>query len=157
MADVLPWLAGAAGPFGPAMAVVVTRGLTGSGQRERVAAVEAVLRLAGGGGLDAGLLGRELKLLLTAEPAAIGPAAASLEQVGGGDGWHVVWAVAYAVLPALLNQPEPPDGLDALLDVATSAATAIRARADMPEVSAAALSDGSPIGAAASRLARAIG
>jgi hypothetical protein len=149
-------LARAAGPFGAATALVLARWLASGQDWQRADAAGAVLHLAGCGGLDAGLLGREVKLLLGAEPDAAGWAAASLERIGEAGGWHVVWAVAYAVVPALLARPDPPAALGALLDVAAAAAAAIGARAELPEVTAAAADDHSPVRGAAARLARAI-
>ena len=157
---VLPALARAAGPFGPAMAMLLACGLTAPPERQRVAAVDAVLHLARTGGLDASLLGRELARLLGTGPDgddASSRAAESLDSVGRAGAWHVVWAVAHTAVPVLLRLEAPPAGMPALLTVAASAAAHTGARADLPEVTAAATSPGrSGLRAGAARLARAI-
>jgi hypothetical protein len=161
-AETLPALARAAGPFGPAMALALARGLISGPDRPRAAAVEAVLHLAGTNGLDSALLGRELRALLTAgnettAPGAAGRAADSLRRIGAGRAWHVVWAVSYAVVPALLRCRPVAAGVPDLLAVAADAAAAIGARADLPDVVVAAADPGrSDLAAEAARLARII-
>jgi hypothetical protein len=139
------------------MAAALACGLTAGRERERRGAVDALLHLVGNGGLDAGLLGREVRLLLTTDDAAAGHVAEALACVGRGGAWHVVWAVAYGVVPGLLRVEPVPAGLPALLAVAAEAAVAVGARADLPELTAAAArADGSPLNIEAARLARAI-
>ncbi|GIM96578.1 hypothetical protein [Paractinoplanes toevensis] len=181
-AETLSALARADGPFGPAMALALAHGLTSPQDRRREAAVDAVLHLASGSGLDSGLLGRELRAMLTArtetassETTANGPAeggtpaqgaavggvvgwaADSLGRIGAGRAWHVVWAVSYAVVPALLRQRPIADGVADLLAVAADAAAAIGARADLPDVVVAAAEPWrSDVAVEAGRLARII-
>ncbi|WP_203731668.1 hypothetical protein [Paractinoplanes durhamensis] len=200
LADALRGLARAAGPFGPGMALALAHGLVAEEELLRDAAVDAVRHLTGSSGLDTGLLGRELRALLTAAgsavpgDAAVRPsppaagygvmsraaadgraprtmedretrrsvgvgrlrrAAAGLERIGRGRGWHIVWALAYAVVPALLRQRPVADGLPELLAVAADAATAVGARADMPDVMLAAAEPGrSDLAVEAARLAQ---
>ncbi|MEU4238209.1 hypothetical protein [Actinoplanes sp. NPDC026619] len=139
-AETLQDLVRSAGTFGPAMALVLANGLLAPEDHLRRGAVAAVLHLAGAGGLDAGLLGREIRARLTADPGSIGRAAGSLRQIGAGRGQHITWAVAYAVIPALLRRQPSADGLPTLLDVAADAAAATGARADLPGVADAATS-----------------
>jgi len=211
--EVLLALARAEGPFGPAMAVALARGLVSARAAEREAATEALLHLAGHGGLDAALLARELRVLIVAEPdrttppgdahdvavavakpdrrttspgdahglavaephrrtmppddpdrlaeglAGAGPAAAVAEvlaALGRADAWHLAWAIAYDVVPAMLRLERAPAGASALVAVAAEAAEAIGARADLPEVAAAAGRASDPsLRAEAVRLARA--
>ncbi|GIF22119.1 hypothetical protein BJ973_002445 [Actinoplanes tereljensis] len=181
-AETLLGLAKAAGPFGPAMALALAHGLVSPDERLRKTAVEAVLHLAAGTGLDSGLLGRELRALLTATATAtatdgaaasgttgivasggindgntVWRAADSLRQIGVGRAWHVVWAVAYALVPALLRGRPVSGGVPEMLAVAAEAAEAVGARADLPDVVVAAAEPGrSELAVEAGRLARII-
>lgn len=129
---ILLGLANAAGPFGPAMALALARGLASAHASQRDEAVRATLHLVANDGLDAALLARELRLLLAREDRRPADAAASLSRIGHAGAWHLVWATAYAMLPFLLRpEPAPTDVAD-LLSVAAEAAAAIGARADLP-------------------------
>ncbi|XVU20767.1 hypothetical protein ACQPZJ_26220 [Actinoplanes sp. CA-054009] len=135
---VLSALARSSGPFGPAMAIALAQALTagtGSGRRDAVAAVGHLARC---GGLDAGLLGRELALLLAARPDDLHPTTDALADLARGGSQHAVWAILHAVVPALLRLERSPAGLPDLLALATAVAAAINARAHLPEVAAAA-------------------
>ncbi|BCY12577.1 DUF6493 family protein [Actinoplanes sp. L3-i22] len=133
-ASLLPMLAEAGGPVGPAMALAVVYGLAARFDVDRVAAVDAFLTLAGrpepfaaAVGAELGALGRDnvIKLLRVA------PALADAERAGAS---HAVWAVLATALPILL--PAAPRGLADLLEVATRAATAVGARAELPGLAA---------------------
>jgi hypothetical protein len=155
---VLEGLARSAGPFGPAMAIALAHGAAAVGEHERATAADAVIHLAGTSGIDAALLGRELAHLLVVADAATDRVAGTLALIGQRGAWHVVWAVAHTVVPALLRLDQPPAGTAALLAVAADAATATGARAVLPEVeTASARADGSRLAAEAGRLARTIG
>jgi hypothetical protein len=100
MPELLPALAHASGPPGPALALALAYGL---GSPERDAAVDAVLHLARTGDLHADLVGRELSLLLEAgalDPAAVAGALEAIDRAGAA---QVVWALTHAVVPALLR------------------------------------------------------
>jgi hypothetical protein len=151
LAGIYGGLARSSGAFGPAMALVLARGLVSRAEDLRTSAADAVLHLAGTGGLDAALIGREMRAL------DAGPAAGSLRRIGEGRAWHVVWAIAYAVVPALLRQRPVPDGMPDLLAVAADAAAAIGARADLPDVTVAAAEPGrTELSVEATRLAQII-
>ena len=133
---ILGALARAAGPFGPAMALALAHGLTARRDADRVAAVDAIVHLAATDGLDAALVGRELALLITGGRTDVDRVAEALSLAGRGGVWHVVWAIAHTVVPALLRLEQRPAGLPALLAVASSAAAATGARAHLPELTA---------------------
>ncbi|MGX6606815.1 hypothetical protein ACWKSP_32515 [Micromonosporaceae bacterium Da 78-11] len=155
--SVLPALARSSGPFGPAMALALAYGLPARRPQDRLAAVDAVLRLAGSGGLDAGLTGRELALLLTHQAVVLGRLVDALGEIARAGAQHVVWAIAHAVVPALLRLDHPPAGTPDLLALASGAAAATGAHADLPEVTATAARPGrSRLRAEAARLARTI-
>ena len=137
-APVLPALARASGPFGPATARVLAYGLAAGHD----SAGTAVAHLARHGGLDAGLLGRELALLVAAEASETtrrtdpGGAADVLADLARGGAQHAVWTVLRTVVPALLRLDRPPPAVPDLLALATATAAAIGVRDDLPEVSA---------------------
>ena len=181
--SILVELARADGPFGPAMAVALARGLVSAWPAERETATEALLHLAGHGGLDAALLARELRVLIVAgsdpgralagsdpgealprsdpggalagsDPGGALPGsdpggalagagraglvAEVLAALGRADAWHLAWAVAYDVVPAMVRLDRVPGGASALVAVAAEAAEATGARADLPDVAVAA-------------------
>jgi hypothetical protein len=153
--DVLPALARSGGPFGPAMALCLAYGL--ADRRDRRPAVDALVHLAATGGLDAGLLGRELEQLLAAGSVVLGRLVPALTEVALAGAPHVVWAVARTLVPALLRMDRPPQATPDLLALAAAVAGAIGARADLPEVTALADRGGrSRLAAEAARLARTI-
>jgi hypothetical protein len=83
--------------------------------------------------------------------------AEELAALGRAGAWHLVWALAYDVVPAVLRLEPVPAGASALVAVAAEAAEATGVRADLAEVTVAAAHAGDPsLRAAASRLARAI-
>jgi hypothetical protein len=146
------------------MAIALTRGLGAEHASAREAAVDALVHLAAHGGLDAGLLGRELRLLIAddvGETAPVGTAArvaGSLAGAGRAGAWHLVWAVAYAAVPGLLRLDPAPVGLAELVGVAAEAAETTGARGELDGLSAAAERVGDPrLRSEAARLARAIG
>ncbi|MFC3743831.1 DUF6493 family protein [Paractinoplanes deccanensis] len=154
-AGMVSALARSAGPFGPAMALVLARGLTAAEAGCRHDAATAVAHLARHGGLDAGLLGRELALLLRAHHDDLPLTTGALADLARGGAQHAVWAVLHAVVPALLRLDPAPAGLPDLLALATATAAAIGARADLPEVTAAAaLPERTRLKNEAARLAR---
>ncbi|MFI6071492.1 hypothetical protein ACIA5C_07865 [Actinoplanes sp. NPDC051343] len=133
---VLPALARAGGPFGPAMALCLAYGLAARYEQDRRPAVDALLHLASTGGLDAPLVGRELGQLLTAGRVVLGRIVPALAQVQRDGAPHVVWTIARTLVPVLLRMDRPPQATPDLLALAASAAAAIGAAADLPEVAA---------------------
>ena len=155
--DVLPALARASGPFGPAMALCLAYGLAARYEQDRRPAVDALLHLAAAGGLDAPLVGRELGRLLSAGSVVLGRTVPALAQVERDGAPHVVWAIARTLVPVLLRMDRPPRATPDLLALAASAAAATGARADLPEVAALAARPGrTRLITEATRLARTI-
>ena len=154
--ELLPALARSAGPFGPAIGLCLAYGLAARRERDRLAVADALLHLAATGGLDAGLIGRELGLLLAGGSVVLGRAVQALAEVARAGAQHVVWAIAHTLVPALLRMDRPPQGTPELLALAAAAAAATGARADLPEVRAAARPARTRLRAEAYRLARTI-
>ncbi len=153
--DVLPALARSGGPFGPAMALCLARGL--ADRHDRRPAVDALLHLAATGGLDAALLGRELTQLLATGDVQLGRLVPALADITRAGAPHVVWTVGHTLVPPLLRMDRPPQAMSDLLAVAASAAAATGARADLPEVTALAARPGrTRLAVEAVRLARTI-
>jgi hypothetical protein len=152
---VLPALARAGGPFGPAMALCLAYGLSAGQERDRRPAADALLHLSSTGGLDAPLVGRELGQLLTCGGVVLGrivPALAEAQRAGAP---HVVWAIARTLVPVLLRMDRPPPATPDLLTLAASAAAALGARGDLPELTALAARPGrTRLSTEAGRLAR---
>ncbi|MGK5681393.1 hypothetical protein [Actinoplanes sp. URMC 104] len=146
-AAVLPDLARSAGAFGPAFARALAYALGSPRAGDRAHAVAALAHLARHGGADPELLARELAAWREAPTDA-------LADLARGGAQHLVWAVARTLVPALLRLDDPPAGLPGLLALTAATATAIGARADLPEVAAAATAAGTGrLRAEAARLA----
>jgi hypothetical protein len=127
-------LARSSGPFGPATALLLAHALATGPDAERQDAVAAVAHLSRRGGLDAGMVGRELALLLSVPDVDLRPAADALDDLARGGAQHAVWAMLHAVVPALLRMDRPPADLPDLLALTTATAAAIGAHAHLPEV-----------------------
>ena len=156
--EVLAALARSSGPYGPAMGLCLAYGLAARRDRDRLAVADALLHLAATGGLDAGLIGRELGLLLAGGSVVLGRVVRALTEVARAGAQHVVWAIARTLVPALLRMDHPPQGTPDLLALAAAAAAATGAQADLPEVRAAANRPArTRLRAEATRLARTIG
>ncbi|WP_436529933.1 hypothetical protein [Actinoplanes sp. HUAS TT8] len=130
-ASLLPMLAEAGGPFGPAMALAVVYGLAARFEADRVAAVDAFLTLAARPEPFAGAVGAELGALGRDAVIKVPRVAAALADAHRAGAAAAVWEVLAAALPILL--PVAPRGLPDLLEVATGAAATIRAHAGLPE------------------------
>jgi hypothetical protein len=136
-ASLLPLLADAGGPIGPATVLALTYGLAARHEADRVAAVDAFLGFAAGTEPFAAALGTELGDLAadgTIKLARVVPALRDAHQAGAS---ATVWEVLRAALPPLL--PAAPRGLPDLLELATRVASAIHARdavPGLPEVAA---------------------
>jgi len=137
------------------MGLAVAQALASGDDPARHDGVAAVAHLARCGGLDAGLLARELALLLSSPGHDLRPATDALADLARGGAQHAVWAVLHAVVPALLRLETAPGGLADLLALATATAGAIGARGFLPEVVAAAsLPERTRLKNEAARLAR---
>ncbi len=140
-ARLLPHLAEADGPAGPAVHLAVGYGLGARFPEDRAAAVDALLVLAARGDLDGGLLGREsadLVLIGAVKPNRLTEA---LRAAAGTGAYGTVWSVLAGALPGLLGAA-PVRGVGELLAVAADCARRSGARRPIAEVTAAAAARG---------------
>ncbi|WP_405533246.1 hypothetical protein OG592_39165 [Streptomyces avidinii] len=136
-------LAATDGPAGPAVHLAVAYGLASVPERDREAAVRALVLLAARGRLDGELLGRELTELVGLGTLKVPLLIESLRAAAGApQGAGAVWAVLAGALPGLLTHTRP-QVQGALLAVAVDCARLSGARGELPGVSALAQRPGS--------------
>ncbi|GIE87692.1 DUF6493 family protein [Actinoplanes regularis] len=133
-ASLLPLLADAAGPIGPAMALALVYALAARHEPDRFAAVDAFLALAGRPEPFAEAVGAELGALGRDGVIKLPRVAVALADALRAGATTPVWVTLAAALPIML--PAAPRGLPDLLEVATQAAGAVHARTDLPELTA---------------------
>ncbi|MEU4951554.1 DUF7824 domain-containing protein [Streptomyces lavendulae] len=102
-AAVLPRLAAAGGPAGPALHLVIAVGLGARHPEDRLTAVDALLTLAARGELDGVRLGTDLAELLGLGTVKSNRLADSLRTAAATGAHATTWAVLAAALPALLT------------------------------------------------------
>ncbi|GLV87559.1 hypothetical protein Slala03_72480 [Streptomyces lavendulae subsp. lavendulae] len=102
-AAVLPRLAAAGGPAGPALHLVIAVGLGARHPEDRLTAVDALLTLAARGELDGVRLGTDLAELLGLGTVKPNRLADSLRTAAATGAHETTWAVLAAALPALLT------------------------------------------------------
>ncbi|MGW1636430.1 DUF7824 domain-containing protein [Streptomyces lavendulae] len=102
-AAVLPRLAAAGGPAGPALHLVIAVGLGARHPEDRLPAVDALLTLAARGELDGVRLGTDLAELLALGTVKPNRLADSLRTAAATGAHATTWAVLAAALPALLT------------------------------------------------------
>ncbi|MFB7667545.1 DUF6493 family protein [Kitasatospora sp. NPDC056138] len=136
-AELLPYLAEADGPAGPAVHLAVAYGLGARLPEDRAAAVDALLVLAVRGDLDGALLGRELAELVLIGAVKTNRLTDSARAAAGTGAYGTVWSVLAGALPQLLTA-KPVRGAGELLAVAADCARRSGARGSIAEVSAAA-------------------
>ncbi|ATZ22533.1 hypothetical protein SLAV_03110 [Streptomyces lavendulae subsp. lavendulae] len=100
---VLPRLAAAGGPAGPALHLVIAVGLGARHPEDRLTAVDALLTLAARGELDGVRLGTDLAELLGLGTVKSNRLADSLRTAAATGAHATTWAVLAAALPALLT------------------------------------------------------
>ncbi|NLU76241.1 hypothetical protein HCC61_26980 [Streptomyces sp. HNM0575] len=132
LGHLLPLLAEADGPAGPAMTLVSAYGLAAREQADRVCAVDALLTLAARGGFDWAALGREIGdhgLPLN----RIVPALHDLARAGA---WRQVWEVIAAALPRALPPAveRAPQRLADLVALGVEVAGVVRPGETIPEL-----------------------
>ncbi|MFE2323486.1 DUF6493 family protein [Streptomyces sp. NPDC059385] len=115
---VLPLLAAAGGPAGPALHLAVATGLGARYPEDRLRAVDALLALAARGELDAVRLGTDLGEQLTLDTVKPNRLADSLRTAAATGACATTWAVLAAALPALLSGTAEPRGTGELLEIA---------------------------------------
>lgn len=138
---VLPALAGSGGPFGPAMALCLAYGLAAGRPSGRAFAVDALALLATRNGPDWTLVGRELGELYDGEAIVLKRVVDSLGDALRAGAAGAVWDIARTLIPMVLSQPGA--GAPDLLMTAASAAAAVGAEEDLPEVREVAARQGS--------------
>ncbi|WP_433789901.1 DUF6493 family protein [Actinoplanes sp. CA-252034] len=131
----LPTLAACDGPFGPAMALCLAYGMSAGRPEGRLATSDAFVDLAARGILDGTLVGRELAALHRANALVLKRVTETLGQILQAGAAAPVWAALRELLPTVLSDPRPAIGTPDLLLVAESAAAAVGAHDDIPEVS----------------------
>ncbi|MEY9965408.1 hypothetical protein ABIA33_003450 [Streptacidiphilus sp. MAP12-16] len=140
--QLLPLLAEADGPAGPALHLAVAYGLGARFPEDRSAAVDALLVLAARGDLDGPMLGRELAGLVRSGEVKSNRLADSVRSAADTGAYGTVWTVLAATLPGLLAE-EPIRGGADLLAVAGDCARRSAARGEIAEVTAVAGRGGS--------------
>ncbi|WP_244291131.1 DUF6493 family protein [Streptomyces subrutilus] len=115
---VLPLLAAAGGPAGPALHLAVATGLGARHAEDRLRAVDALLALAARGELDAVRLGCDLGEQLTLGTVKPNRLADSLRTAAATGACTTIWSVLAAALPALLTGTADPRGTGDLLEMA---------------------------------------
>ncbi|MCU7821766.1 DUF6493 family protein, partial [Kitasatospora sp. DSM 101779] len=140
--QLLPALAEAGGPAGPAVHLALAYGLGARHREDRTAAVDALLVLAARGDLDGALLGRESAELVALGPVKPNRLTDSLRAAADTGAHGTVWSVLAAALPQLLAG-EPPRGIGDLLAVAADCARRCTARGAIREVTSLAARGGS--------------
>ncbi|GAA1217750.1 DUF6493 family protein [Kitasatospora nipponensis] len=141
VAQLLPYLAEADGPAGPAVHLAVGYGLGARLPEDRAAAVDALLVLAARGDLDGPLLGRELAELVLIGAVKANRLTDAAHTAAATGAYGTVWSVLAAALPGLLPT-RPVRGAGELLAVAADCARRSGARGPIAEVSATAARGG---------------
>lgn len=130
--ELLPLLAECAGPVGPALTIALAYGLAARDTANRVAAVDAVLALAGS--VDPVLLGQEVGAMAAAGVVKLGRSTGALTDTARGGAPNLVRATVFAALPDVLAATPPPRGTPDLLALATETVTTTGWRGNLPEV-----------------------
>ncbi|MFE2146986.1 DUF6493 family protein, partial [Streptomyces sp. NPDC059456] len=118
--DILPGLAAAGGPAGPALHLAVATGLGARHAEDRLRAVDSLLTLAGRGDLDTARLGADLAELLDLGTVKPGRLADALRTTAATGAHATTWAVLAGLLPALLTGSADPRGTGELLETAAA-------------------------------------
>ncbi|GAA0895589.1 hypothetical protein GCM10009558_109340 [Virgisporangium aurantiacum] len=124
---VLVDIAACTGAGGPALALALAYGLAAKHVTDRVAAVNALLALAGAGDLDAPATGRWIGVLAAAGMLTASRIERPLRDAAAVGARLTTWRILAAALPPLLAVPKPPAGTPDLLTLAaeTAAATGV--------------------------------
>jgi hypothetical protein len=138
---LLPLLAEATGPVGPAVTLAVMYGLAAKGAGDRIAAVDALLAF--GTTLDHAMIGRDLGELGADGVIKVNRAAAALAEAARAGAVAAVWEISRAALPALLAVDKTRPGTVELVEVAHRCAQALGVRESIPAVDLVAARGGS--------------
>jgi hypothetical protein len=131
-AALLPMLAEAAGPIGPAMTLVLAYGCGARHETDRGAAVDAVLTLAAREEAFAAALGADLGDLGGDGTVKLNRVALTLADAHRAGASAAVWAILAAAIPPLLSKA--PRGLPDLLELASRVATEVGASDEIPRL-----------------------
>ncbi|WP_229402399.1 DUF6493 family protein [Micromonospora okii] len=142
-APVLPLLADCGGAGGAAVDLALAYGLGARHGADRVAALDALLALAGAGRLDAAGVGGRLGELVAGQAVKLTRAVEPLRDAATVGAPLTVWRLLAAALPPLLAAGAPPRGLPDLLTLATETATATGVRLGVPGLAEVAARGGS--------------
>ncbi|MFY1593822.1 DUF6493 family protein [Micromonospora sp. WMMD737] len=129
---MLPLLAEATGPGGPALDLALSYGLAARHGTDRIAALDALLALAAAGQLDATATGGHLGRLVAGHLVKLSRALEPLRDAAQAGAPLTVWRLIAAALPSALAAPQPPRGLPDLLSLAAETAGTTGARIDVP-------------------------
>ncbi len=138
-------LAEADGPAGDAVGTALAYGLSALKQNDRSAGVDAFLTLAGRDQAPSTEIGRAIGRLAHHKLAKLNRVTAALTDATDAGAHREVWTAIITALPDVLPQPgeSARTGLPDLLALATRCAEATGARAEIPELTAAANRGGS--------------
>jgi hypothetical protein len=154
---LLPALADCGGPGGPAVELALAYGLAARHEADRVAALDALLILAGAGELDAAGVGGHLGTLAADGRITLGRVGPPLRDAAAAGARASTWRLLAAALPPLLAAPTPPRGTPDLLTLAAQTAAETGLRLAVPGLAdVAARGGGSRLVTEARRLATAL-
>jgi hypothetical protein len=136
--QVLPALAEADGPVGPALTLALAYGLGARDPVDRAAAVDAMLVLAGRHQLEGSALGVELAALASLSLLQVARVVPALRDAARAGVPAEVWAIASAAIPGLVPPavPRPPRGVPDLLALAAEVAGVVGGCETIPELTA---------------------
>lgn len=124
-ARTLPLLAECTGPVGPTIALGIAYGLSAKHRQDTAAAIDALLHLAAAGHLATGAVGTEIGGLAICGNIKLGRVVNALTEITRTGADQVVWCIAAAAVPALLNSDKPPRGTADLLQLAAKVAASV--------------------------------
>ncbi|MER7416079.1 DUF6493 family protein [Micromonospora peucetia] len=131
-AAVLPLLAEGTGTGGPALDLALAYGLGSRHEADQVAALDALLLLAGSGDLDAPAVGAHLGTLAADGVFPPSRALRSLRDATAAGAPLTAWRLLAAALPAVLAASPAPRGTPDLLTLAAETAGATGVRIEVP-------------------------
>jgi hypothetical protein len=124
-ARTLPLLVECTGPVGPAIALGIAYGLAAKHRQDTAAAIDALLHLGATGHLATGAFGTEIGGLAICGNIQLGRVVNALTEITRTGADEVVWCIAAAAVPALLNSDKPPRGTADLLQLAAKVAASL--------------------------------
>jgi hypothetical protein len=124
-ARTLPLLVECTGPVGPAIALGIAYGLAAKHRQDTAAAIDALLHLGATGHLATGAVGTEIGGLAICGNIQLGRVVNALTEITRTGADEVVWCIAAAAVPALLNSDKPPRGTADLLQLAAKVAASL--------------------------------